>query len=261
MRHFNLLLWANLVVFICSAQNNQGGRLTAMGATGAAVKDLWGVAANPANIVGHPTPSLQITYQLNAISKDLSTQALAFVFPINKQAIGIHTQRYGMAEYQSNSIALILAKEFGPKLSLGIRGTYHQLRISGYGSTTAASIDVGIAYQLSDRVMLGYFLNNPSRSDYIANSAISIPTVGHLGISLQASDKLLLSGRINKENFALGFDYQLVSIFSIRSGISLSPLTHYFGIGLVHNKFIVDLTYLKNSQFTHTPQLSFGYAF
>ena len=252
------MLWINILF----AQTNLGARLTAMGNNGAAVKDIWGVAANPAAIGNISHPTFQLTHQEHFFTKAVSNQALAFAFPINRQIIGVNLQRYGISEFQNIKAGIVITRQFGEKLAIGLRANYHQLKISNYGTTIGFSIDLGAIFQLTEELCFGFYINNPSKETYYTKSIYTIiPTTAHLGIAYRTSDKLLVASTISKEDIGIGIDYQLIKSFSLRGGVSLNPFTHYAGIGFSKSKFLADFSLTKYSNFGYSPQLTIGYVF
>ena len=261
-----------LYIFLCLffigkfgfTQSTQGGRLSGMGNAGAAIKDVWAVAANPAVITSLKRPSAQINYENHFFINALSSQAFAFVLPKNNNSFGINLQRYGISEYLTIKAGLITAKQFGKNLSIGLRTNYHQLKITNYGAIIAFSLDVGTAYQFTDELVLGLYINNPAREGNKIN--FSIPTTIHLGASYQTNAKILVASTLVKElneplNIAFGIDYQMINYFSLRSGLNLNPLKHHFGVGFNSLNFLLDVAFTKYTHFNYSPQISIGYVF
>jgi hypothetical protein len=263
-RWFYAFLWLCCVAKLGFPQSNQGGRLSGMGKASAAVKDLWGVAANPASITATKRPSAQISYENHFFITDLSSQAFAFAFSRNNNAFGINLQRHGISEHLTIKAGFITAKQFGPNLSMGLRGNYHQLKITNYGAITAFSIDIGIMYQLADELVLGMNFNNPAKTGSKTN--LTIPSTINIGVSYQSNAKVLVAGTMIKElnsplNVAFGIDYQIIDRFSLRSGLNLNPLKHHFGVGFISANFLTDIAVTKYSHFNYSPQISIGYVF
>ncbi len=256
---FSIIIFSTNTLF---AQINYGTRLTAMGNNNAAVKDIWGVAGNPATIAQTPSPMIQLTHQEHFLTNEIRNQAIAVALPNKRLVFGLHLQRYGMSAFINSMVGLIISKQFGPNLAIGLRTNYHQLNISNYGSTLGISVDLGTTYQLTDELSFGFYINNPSKEVYTTKAIYtSLPTIAHFGIAYRTSDKLLIASTISKNIVATGIDYQLIKAFSIRSGLSLNPFTHYFGIGFNLLKFVVDLASVKHTNLGYSPQLTVGYAF
>lgn len=261
-KQFYLFMLGIFYMNVGFSQTNQGARLTAMGNNGAAVKDLWGVATNPASITNIQFPSIQLNHQEHIFAKSVDNQALAFVVPVNRQSFGLNLQRYGIPEYHYIQAGIIFTRQFGSKLAIGLRANYHQLKINNYGATTGISLDIGTIYELSNELCFGFYINNPSHENYNTKAIyITIPTTAYIGIAYRTSDKLLIATTMSREDVSTGIDYQVIKAFSLRAGISLNPFTHYFGIGLNTSKIVTDFTFTKHPNFGYSPQLTIGYVF
>ncbi len=252
------IFWLNVLF----AQTNQGSRLTAMGNNGVAVKDVWGVVANPATISNTPSLTVQLSHQEHHFSKAIRNQAVAVILPANRQTFGLGFQRYGIPEYHHVKIGVVGSRQFGPKLAIGFRVNYHQLKIDNYGVTTGISVDMGAIYQLSTEFSLGLYMNNLSKEDYRSkNINTALEPTAYIGAAYRTSSKLLLASSLSEDDASIGMDYQLIQAFSIRGGISIHPFKHYAGIGFSKSKFMADFTVTKHSNFGYSPQLTIGYAF
>jgi len=257
----------SLFIFVTQLLFAQGGRLTAMGNNGAAVKDIWGTAANPAAIGNIKLPTLHISYENYSFANELRSEAMAFVFPNKRFSFGLSLQRYGIPEFHTLQTGLVFTKQFGPDFSIGLRTNYHQIHIRNYGTTTGISLDIGTFYQLSEEVALGFYFNNPLKQAYFTKAInITIPTSAYLGIAYKTSSKFLLASTLSKElhlpwNVAFGMDYQISSSLSMRSGISLMPYKLHFGIGFNLQHFNIDFTLTTQSDIGYSPQITIGYVF
>jgi len=249
------------------SQNNQGGRLTAMGNNGAAVKDAWGIAANPAGITEIRSAMLLLAYQKYFLTDELSSQAIGLIFPFKKYVFGLNLQRYGITDYNEIKAAIIFTKQFGDKLSIGSRFNYHQLKITDYGTATAIAVDVGAIYQLDEKLGFGLYFNNPSQAVYRTKStSLVINTGAHIGIAYQSSSKLLIAGTLSyyfdkATDVAIGIDYKLIESLSLRAGISLKPIKQYVGIGFNTKKIRLDLALSNDSNLGYSPQITLNYVF
>ncbi len=248
-------------------QNDQGSRLTAMGNNGTAVKDTWATVANPAAISGMQAPAVQTSYKRHLFAKELSSGAISLVLPINPYSFGLHLQRTGSPDFNTSSVGLIFTKQFGPNLSIGLRTNYHQIQISNYGASNGFSLAIGTLYEFNNELSIGFYLNNPSKETYNTKSInITIPTSGHFGIAYRASDKFIIATTLSKPlltpfDIAIGFDYQLIKSFNMRSAISLKPFKQYGGIAITSSSFIIDIAFTRHPSFGYSPQITIGYVF
>lgn len=251
----------------CFAQNNLGPRLTAMGNNSAAVKDIWSLNGNISGITNLKSPTLAINYTKYLIDNELSNQSVAFVLPFKNNYLGASFNRYGIAEYNEIKVGFALAKKFGNKLSIALKGNYHQIKINNYGSTTGFSLDVGGMYELNEQVALGFSLSNPSAQKYSSKEIeTKIPSRIEIGGCYKASDKILIATTISKDftsaiNVGLGVDYKFLDLISLRGGLTAKPFKHYVGFGLNYKKFMMDMAVESNIHLGYTPQIALAYAF
>ncbi|KQC00669.1 hypothetical protein [Pedobacter sp. Hv1] len=262
---FQLILFYS--VSLVSAQNILGPKMAAMGNNGAAITDVWSIMANTAGITAIQSPTLALNYANYFFDKQLSKQAVALIVPIQNNYLGLGFQRYGITEYHEIKAGFAYAKKFGNSLSIGIKANYHQLKISNYGQTASFSVDVGAMYHLNQQLILGLYFNNPALQKYNNTTIeIDIPTTFHIGATYLATNKVVLASTISKSihtaiDVALGIDYQIMPLISLRGGLSLKPFKHYAGIGFVFKKLTVDTAIESDPYLGYSPQISLAYAF
>lgn len=253
--------------FYLFAQNNLGPRLTAMGESGAAVRDIWSIQANPAGISIINTPSTSLSYAKHLFSNEVSTQAFVAVIPFKNNFAGLSFERYGFSAYNESKIGFAYAKKFGTHLSIAINTNYHQLKISNYGSSAGFSIDVGAIYTIDKEFTIGAFVNNPFKQSYNKTEiSTNIPTVFNIGASYSVSDKVLIATTLSKNlvekiDVKLGIDYKILDVLSLRGGLSKNPFKQYVGFGLNYKKFLLDMASTYDANLGYAPQIGIGYAF
>ncbi|MCZ4222731.1 hypothetical protein [Pedobacter rhodius] len=266
MKIWNVLL-ISLTPFYLFAQNNLGPRLTAMGNNGAAVTDIWSLQANPSGISEFKTPAVSLSYIKHLFNNEISTQAFAAVVPFRNNIIGAGFQRYGFSEYNESKFSFLYTKRFGNKLSIGLNGNYHQLKIANYASSKGLSVDVGVLYQFKRQFTLGAFVNNPFKQKFNSTEIVAkIPTSFHVGAGYFASDKVLIATTVSKIlnqsiNVSLGIDYKIIDLLSLRGGLSAKPFKQHAGFGLNCKKFLLDMATTYDANLGYTPQIAVGYAF
>lgn len=251
----------------CFAQNNLGPRLTAMGMNSAAVKDLWNLESNPSGITNIKSSTLAINYSKFLFDNELSKQAIAFAVPFKNNYLGASFQRYGITEYNEIKGGVALAKRFGDKLSIALKGNYHQIKISNYGATTGFSIDAGAIYDYNEVLTFGISINNPSMQKFNTKTVeATIPTILQAGGTYKASNKILIATNIKKElarpiDVGLGLEYKLIELISLRAGLTAKPFKQYVGLGLSYKKLMIDIAVENDPYLGYTPQIALAYAF
>lgn len=261
-----LTLWAHYYQYSC-AQYNTGPRLVAMGKTQASVNDLWSIEANVAAINNIKKPTIAINYLKYSFDKELSNQGLAAVFPLKNTLLGFSAQRYGITAYNEIKTGISITKKLGDKLSIGLKGNYHQIKISNYGTTKGYSINAGLYYQLNQQFAVGIYSNNLTEQNYInQNIATQIPSGLHIGAHYKATNKVLIATTLSKltsENIdvGLGLEYEIIGNVSLRTGLNAKPFKQYAGLGLNYKKLTMDLAFENDKNLGYTPQIALGYAF
>lgn len=252
---------------ICHGQSHLGARLTAMGKNGNTVTDVWCTQANPAGISDLAAPILALDYTKYLFAPELSRQAVALAVPIRKNYLGFGFDRYGINEYNEIKAGFTITKKFGERLSIGLKGNYHQLKISNYGTSTAFSIDVGAHYKFNEQVLFGLYITNPAQQKFSSKAINSTPpTTAYLGLSYFVSNKVLIATNLAKTlktplDFTIGIDYQLIDLLSLRGGLTVKPFKQYAGFGLNYSKLMLDVAVESDPHLGYSPQITLGYAF
>ncbi|RZK57186.1 MAG: hypothetical protein EOO91_10640 [Pedobacter sp.] len=264
---FNLSLLLLLSSDCAFSQDNLGPRLSALGMNGAAVKDLWTLEGNPSGITDIKSSMLAVNYSKFLFDSELSKQAVAFVIPFQNNYVGASLLRYGISEYNEIKAGIALAKRFGERLSIALKGNYHQIKISNYGATTGFSIDVGAMYDYNDVFTFGASINNPAKQKFNTKTIeANIPTIAQVGATYKASSKILIATSISKDldkavNVGLGLEYKIVELITLRGGLTAKPFKQYVGFGLNYKKFIMDIAVESDPYLGYTPQIALAYAF
>lgn len=265
------LLFLSCLLFhslnFCFAQSNLGPRLTALGMNGVVVSDVWSLEGNPSGVTDIKSATVAVNYSKYLFDSDLSKQAIAFVIPFKNNYFGASFQRNGITEFNEIKVGFAFAKKFGEKLSIGLKGNYHQIKISDYGSTIGFSVDVGAMYNYNELLTFGISINNPSIQKYNTKTiTTTIPTIFQIGASYKASNKTLIATTISKAldkviDVGIGLEYKLLELISLRAGLTAKPLKQYAGFGLNYKKLIVDFTVESDPNLGYIPQIALAYAF
>lgn len=251
----------------CFGQAHFGARLAAMANSGNAVKDVWNIQGNPAGITGLHAITAALDYTKYLFAPQLSRQALALAIPLKNSYVGLGLDRYGIAEYSEIKVSMALIRKFGKQLAIGLKGNYHQLKISNYGATTAFSLDVGLLYNWNENLIVGFYISNPAQQKYKTTAlGLVIPTTIQLGLSYALSDKILIATNVSKAlkiqiDAAIGLEYQLLQLLSLRGGLSAQPFKQYAGFGLNYKKIMLDMAIESDPYLGYSPQITLGYVF
>ena len=264
----NTLLYITQLLFSisisCDAQQNTGARLTGLGVNGVAIIDRWN--ENPAALHQDRGIVASISYSQYQIASDLSSQAALIVIPFTKYNIALNVHKYGFSAYHQIISSLSIAKRLSTRLSIALKGNFHQITIKNYGLTNAYAVDIGTLFQLSSEISLGIVVQNISFQQYGSNNIQNvIPRNISLGFAYRASDRLLISvnGLRDQQStdLNLGIEYQMISILFLRTGWNLTPFKQFAGIGISYRNLIIDTAVQSSNSLGITPQISIAYAF
>ncbi len=263
----SILAFIVILPHYLSAQQNFGPRLSALGDNGAAVADVWSLRGNAAAITDLETTTISLNYIRHFLSQEISTQGLVAVIPIDNNFIGIGLNRYGLSNYNQNTISFAYAKKFGNRFSMAMTVNYHQLKITNYGSSNGFSVDVGFYYKIDQKLNLGAYVTNPSKQKFV-NAEISapIPTSLNIGASYLLTDKVQLATTISKLiddpiDVRLGLEYRLIKLLSLRAGVTANPFKQFAGFGVKVRKLSIDFATAFDNNLGYSPQIALGYAF
>lgn len=254
-----------IIVNCCCAQSNSGPKIMASGISTATTADYYNTHGNPANILSTNYCTISFAHLQFSEDNELSEQIFNTIWPSKLFHFALNIYRYGISAYQKLESGLTFSKQFGKRISVGLKFNHHQLKIQNYGSTSDFSIDIGIKYKLDTIWTIGFHVNNLNPivpKDVIKQSLIH--TTWNIGVAYSLSDKILFSVAVQKTrriDFGLAIDYQAISVLAFRGGISFNPFKQYVGLGILFNKFAMDLAMENSLYFTQKPQLGITYEF
>ncbi len=249
-----------------AAQKRPGPGSLAMGSAGISLKGLWSLQQNPAGIAGIASPGIAFAYERHFLDQEISSQIALFALPFAKNVLGFNIQRYGFTEYREQHAGIAYARKFGSSLSLSIGLNYHQLSISGYGSSTTFSAEAGFQFAINENLTLASHLANPGRSRFEDHPGSDIPVRLSFGAAYRFTDKLIVAGDVIKvlqssADVRLGMEYSLIPAFSLRGGVSASPFKQYAGFGFHHKRLSLDAAVSSHPSLGYSPQIGLAYEF
>ena len=257
-----------LLIFPLSlfGQVNPGPRITALGMTGVALQDVWSLQANQAGLAGISKPMVATAYKSEFFNPDLSTQSAVIVYPDKGNVFGISFQNYGFSAYNEQRIGFAYARNFGNTVFVALDFNFHQVKIQQYGSAQTYSVEVGIQYLPTDKLVLGGHITNPNLSNYQYDLNTVIPVSIEFGASYRFTDKLLLNSGIIKTlnsttDVRTGIEYSIINWLDFRGGFSANPFRQYAGFGCNYNNFHLDAAASTHSALGYSPQIAISYEF
>ena len=224
-----------------------GGRTNSLGKCSVALNDFWSLYNNPAGFSSYKNLSIGISYESRFLLKELGYKNIGVLLPLNIGVIGISASRFGYEHYNENIIGIALARDFGPKLKIGLKLDYIYLKFSGdYDNFSAPTFELGLQYEINENLSLGAYLFNPIHVKLKTSINYKTPIVTRLGFSYFIKDNFMITSEIEEnfeDNFSyrFGIEYEYHKSFFIRSGFQLNPELFTFGFGYTYEWWSIDI--------------------
>ncbi|MBE0653087.1 MAG: hypothetical protein IH594_04790, partial [Bacteroidales bacterium] len=229
-------LFSSLSLYSQSDNFALGSRAAALGNAYSTQSDIWSVQHNQAGLGFYPHFAIGFHHENKFIVPENNLHALALTLPVNAGTFGLSYSYFGFALYNESKLGIGFGKQFGNGFAGGIQLNFHHNYLEGeYGDRNALSVEGGIQYKASEKVIIGAHLFNPTRAR-IAYNQEPIPTVLRTGVSVTPIETLKILFQLEKRlDMALriqsGMEYQLIESLYLRGGIMTKPFTSTFGLG------------------------------
>ena len=151
-------------------------------------------------------------------------------------------------------------------MTAGIQIDYFQTSITGvYGRAHQVTFEAGLLLQISENCRAAAHVFNPVRQG-VGQDEEKIPTLFRLGAGYLISESLLLCIEAEKDlerplTPKAAMEYELVPLLFLRTGVSLNPLQHSFGVGYTWKDLQVDAAFSFHPLLGSVPNFSLTYAF
>lgn len=253
-------LWA--IPMALSAQNGtevlpSGARSRAMGNAHVTLLDGWSVFNNVGALAQLDESQVFMSYDHRMGLQELTTLGAGGVWKTDVGAWGLGVGTYGGEHFNQQRIGLAYSNKLGIA-SLGIKASYFQTNIEGFGRAATPLIEFGGVAELGPKVLFGAHLYNLTRARLGKLSEEYLPTVIKSGVSYRATEFLLINAEVEKEIYLdplvkLGLEYSLQQKVDLRTGIHPQAGQLFFGIGFRPRKYRLDYAMGQHPQlgFTH----------
>ncbi len=251
MKHFlisGLLALSSFTpIYAWDLHQPSGGRTSSLGNCSVALNGFWSCLNNPAGAAFHNNVSIGFAYQNKFMLKELGYKNIGTVFPLKVGVIAASASQFGYSLYNENIIGLGFARNFGPKLKIGLKLDYLLFKLSEeYDNKSTATFEIGLQYQINESLCLGAYVFNPINVKLKTLHKDKIPIIMRLGLSYFVNKEFMITSEIeeNFENdfsYRLGLEYEIYKNFFIRSGFQFKPELFTFGIGYDYDRYIIDV--------------------
>lgn len=196
--------------------------------------------------------------------KELMNVQLAGHWVVKENVLSLQVMHYGYAKYGDLTSSIAYARQFGKRVSIGLRFHYLYQHIEQYESIHSVTFDISMFAIVTKKLSFGFEVYNPARLKYGIRGPSLIPMKFSLQAQYKYSDKLL---------FLLDLYKRLPGEFDILLGVYYCPLNYFYlafdvsllnaGIGVMlrcsHFYFTINLKY--NYQLGFSPEVGIAYQF
>jgi|GEM_PF-2324989 len=231
------LLWSLLLTVRGSAQapGYPGPAETALaGSVAARTEDHRFAGTNPAALSGTaPLALLSFAPSALGIAGYHEENASALLPVTDVFRMGCSGRTLGAGAYHELGGTMQAAIDAPGDVTLGAALSYHALMIDGYGSTAAATVDLGALARLTDRIRFGAAISNVGRARLLE---ADIPQQLSFGFAFDIGTATTISLDAHHElrrpaSLALGLSTMPLPELMLRAGIASAPATIAFGAG------------------------------
>ena len=264
----SLLLFLLYFPFTTRGQINNaavGARAIALGSAAVTLPDIWALSNNPAGMAALKLPALG-AYAYNRFSlKELTTVGLLAVLPTNRWGtVGLDVQRFGGELYNEQRLGIGLAHQLGV-VRLGLKADVLQVRVKEWGSRKTIALSLGGQSEVVPGLTFGAHIYNLNQAKLAEFQDERVPTVMKMGLSYQASAKVLLVAEAEKElehTVAVkgGIEYQVLPALTLRSGFNSGTRAGTAGVEVAFGQFQVAYAVGAQHQLGMSNYLSLGFA-
>lgn len=243
----------------------KGARSVGMGNASLTLNDPWAVFNNIGALANAPDEIAAFAgYDHRLGLSELTTLAAGMVLPSEKLGnFGFGLSSYGGALFNQQQIGIGLANQLG-LASLGIKLSYFQTNIEGFGRTGRPVIEFGGTAEIIPGLFFGAHMYNITRSAISKSSGDFLPTSLKAGISYRPSQNLMINLETEKElrspaQFKAGLAYNFEEKFWARTGINTQPNNLFFGIGFRPRRYQIDYALSRHYLLGFTHHFSVNY--
>lgn len=257
-----IILISGNELFSQSVSTQLGSRAAAMGYATSGSKDTWSLFNNPGGIATIQQLSAGAAYEVQARLKYANRMGAVFYMPAQWGTSAIGMFRFGDDLYNEQVFTLGFGNELGIT-SLGFKINYIQYQAAGFGTSRSASIDLGGITRLSEKLLIGAYINNLTQSK-IGTDKELLSTRLTAGFTYQPEKNITIASELTKElhyetTWRTGIEYSFQQKVFFRTGFNLHPNAGFFGLGIHKKKLLADYAMQFNTWKGASHQVSVVY--
>jgi hypothetical protein len=239
--------------------------------------DVWGVGGitttSTQNFAGMQNPALLALNNdwgvaLNADQRYGTKENTTAVFTIYRKWKGftssLNILHYGYDLFNQQRLGASFSRKLSEVFALGIGIDYVATNIREYGNTGRVVPSLGVIYQPTKPLHLGFYLFNPALQTYANNIDQIMPAFARLGMKYEFSSKVITQFEIQQtlEQPAIirgGIRYFPHEKFYLSMGVTSNPAQYTFGTGMKLPHLRIDFAAVIHEVLGFSPQIGLAY--
>jgi hypothetical protein len=200
-------------------------------------QDVFSFTHNQAALAQQKTKAVGVFSENRFALKALSNSIVALAIPTKNGNFGLQLNYAGFKNFNESKIGLAYAKTLSKKVDVGIQFNYYNLRVPTYAGASSINVDVGVLYQLSQKLKAGFQASNfvGSKLNKITNQKLLQRYT--FGLGYDVSDNFFVGSAITKEeekpiNIVASLHYQFAQQFFAKAGFNSENTVVFAGLGL-----------------------------
>jgi len=170
--------------------------------------------------------------------KELQLAAISIAKPTNAGTWGMMLQYFGFEEYNEQKVGLSYSRKLFDKLAIGAQFDFLNTQIKEYGSAAAITFEIGLQYEILDKLTTGIHIFNPIRATI---GTQELPAILQIGLTYRPTNYIAISGSVEKDStlpytIRMGLEYQVLEKIQFRAGFNSNPNRLSFGLGYTVNR-------------------------
>ncbi len=248
--------------------SDAGGRTNSMGNAGVTLQDVYSAQNNQAGLAFIEMITVGIsTENYFLVDGGINAHYGVFALPIKDQGVfGVSLNYVGDNTFNQSKIGIGYGRKLAENVSIGLQLEYVGTKTIEAGSGAAFTFDIGILYKPAKSLTIGAKAFNPIRVNTGLDYAEELPALINVGLAYQPSEKIMMcaEGELNINDdlrAKFGIEYHIVEQLYLRSGYISNPSMYTFGIGVKIKELKIDISSQFHQQLGMTPGLGLSYAF
>ncbi len=238
-----------------------GARGIGMGNANLTLKDIYSGFNNPAGLAYLDGFAGAAFVENRFLLQELQLAAISIAQPTNSGTIGMTLQYFGFEDYNEQKVGLNYSRQLFDKFSIGAQFDFLNTRVKEYGNAAAITFEVGLQYEILDKLATGIHVFNPIRATI---GTENLPSIIQIGLTYQVADYLTISGAIEKDatlpyNAKFGVEYEIAKKIQLRAGMNSNPNRLSFGVGYLVNQLQLNVAATYHDILGFSPALGFRF--